>query len=99
MKCKRLAIMFVSLSLALGVTGAAQRKQRKEAKTGAERAANANPDMQHEMQNATPGAAHSRLARLAGDYTTAGKFFASPASDGVWRRGQAFNDARRPLSG
>ena len=44
---------------------------------------------QHDMQSAVPGAEHSSLAKLAGDYTTATRFFMQPNATAAESAGTA----------
>jgi uncharacterized protein DUF1579 len=89
MNIRRLAITaFVVATLALSVVG-----QTKDKKTGrAAKPATAQPSgeqMEREMQNATPGDHHSRLAKLAGEYTTVGKFSAASGAPPMEMGGEA----------
>jgi murein endopeptidase len=71
MKNTRYAVWLMA-SLALCVSAAAQTKEMKTQP--------AVSGEQHDMQSATPGAEHSSLAKLAGDYTTATRFFMQPSA-------------------
>jgi hypothetical protein len=89
MNIRRLAItLFVVVTLALSVV--AQTKEKKTQR--AAKPASAEPSaqqMQKEMQNATPGAQHGRLAKLVGDYITVTKFFPAPGAPPMESGGEA----------
>jgi hypothetical protein len=72
MKNTSYAVVCLMASLALCVSAAAQTREMKTQP--------AVSGEQHDMQSATPGAEHSSLAKLAGDYTTATKFFMQPGA-------------------
>lgn len=80
------SLIIVFVALACCATAGAQTRQRKpqpKSQPAASQPAASQPSteqMQREMQNAAPGAEHARLAKLAGDYTTAGKFTAAPGA-------------------
>jgi len=81
MKSSSLAVVLFILVFGM-VTGAAQTKQ-KQTKSMTEAANNARdtqPSRDREMENATPAAAHSRLGKLAGEYTTSTKFYMQPGA-------------------
>src|SRR5262249_21232922 len=68
----------------------AQRKSKSTQPNA--RASSAQPsaaEMQREIQNATPGAAHESLAKLAGNYTTVSRFFAQPGAAPIESAGEA----------
>ncbi|MFY9609545.1 MAG: DUF1579 family protein [Blastocatellia bacterium] len=73
--------------LALYVTALAETKQEK--KQNKAKPAAAQPSAEDMMQNAMPGAAHSNLAKLAGEYTTATRAFFEPGAPPQESTGQA----------
>lgn len=82
MKNKTLSVtLCVAGLLALCVAAGAQTKGKKpENKSKPAAAQPSADDMQNAMQNAMPGAAHSNLAKLAGEYTTATKAYFEPGA-------------------
>lgn len=91
MKSRTSTIGFcVAGMLALCVAAGAETKQNKTDKKPKPAAAQPSAeDMKDEMQNAMPGAAHSALAKLAGEYTTATKFFMQPGAPPQESTGEA----------
>ncbi len=64
-------VLYVAASLVVCVTAGAETKQRKPQNKPQVPAA--QPSEEQMMQNTVPGAAHSALAKLSGEYTTATK--------------------------
>ena len=82
-------LLCVAAFLALYDTAGAETKQEKQNKAKPAVAQPSAEDMQNGMQNAIPGAAHSNLAKLAGEYTTATKAFFEPGAPPQESTGQA----------
>lgn len=83
--------VLIVMLLAYGASASAQSKQQSEtqSKAPAQTADRSAEEMKREMQNARPGPEHKRLAKLAGEYTTATKFFAAPGAAPMESSGDA----------
>jgi len=82
MKSTRYAVVCLMAWLVAGCVSAGA--QTREMKTQP-----AVSGEQHDMQSAVPGAEHSSLAKLAGDYNTATKFFMQPNATAAESAGTA----------
>lgn len=81
------AWVLIVMLLAFGASASAQPK--KQTKAQAQSGGHSAEEMKREMQNARPGPEHARLAKLAGEYTTATKFFAAPGDAPMESSGDA----------
>lgn len=79
MKSSRLAIVLLVI-VSVASVAEAQTKQTKSMSEAANKARDTQPDRNREMENAKPAAAHSRLGKLAGEYTTTTKFYMQPGA-------------------
>ena len=80
-------VLFVVSSLALCVSAAAHAPQKKTQNKPSPAAT--QPSEEQMTQNAKPGAAHSNLAKLAGEYTTNTKLFMAPGAPPQESAGEA----------
>lgn len=81
MKHGRLAIVFLIVVSVVFVASAQTKQKQSNSKVeAAHKAGDTQPDRDREMQMATPAAAHSRLGKLAGEYTTTTKFYMQPGA-------------------
>src|SRR5947207_14160766 len=81
MKSCSLAIVFLIIVFgAVDAEAQSKQKQPKSNSIAANKAPSTQPDRSREMENATPAAAHARLVKLAGEYTTTTKFYMQPGA-------------------
>lgn len=90
MKSRTSPIAFCVAGLvALCVTSGAETRQNKTQKQPKPAAAQPSAEAVNQMQETMPGAPHSALAKLAGEYTTATKFFMQPGAPPQESTGEA----------
>ena len=89
MKSSRSAIVCLVITSVALCAGAQTKQKKTQPQPAASKAGDAHPDRDREMQNATPAAAHRRLGKLAGEYTTTTKFFMEPGAPPQETAGEA----------
>lgn len=80
------AFLCLVIAMSLGMTIEAQTRQKK---APARSRASEDERMRRDMQEAAPSAPHARLAKLAGEYTTASKFYMQPGAAAMESNGEA----------